>query len=660
MKNITSAPDAVDQDREQPSYHPSLSRIREEKERGKDTEPASSRSHSRSRSHERQRERTPRRVVPSEDIGLNSGHVYRRGVRHRSGQSVQLQRQLTSIANASVLSVLSSLTAASGASSGSNSTITQSRYDRSHGYRKRRKRSSQRDSEGEESSGSRHQSTSARRTRPITEQMEEGHVDGDGPAHGISYSPSQWQPHYRSHSSMGYQEPLPARGPSRATSSRADSVTRMDRTNSDSGISMRDTSPEAVEKLPKSSPLTRHDSVLEVDVEEESPSQRDKDGSDSSEEEEEAEEEQPAIDVSQFQVASYDEDRHLRELMNDRQDEASSHILQSPQPRRYHSFTRPRYDVQPGVQHMPYQDAQQPPAYAPRRTSMAGSQMFAAHPPYGYQQRPTPSINSYIEEEPSQETAIGYELLAKKLAEHTAPDSELDQGKSFAPLYRRFDFLNHRVLLHLQDEIAELEEELRRTDEMIARHQGQCQAHQVEANGGTVPQRVPTSRREEVSSGDELCERRSHILGRIYTRLEQYNKALASYRSATTGFATATTEQIEQYQAWMTQNKPVDEVESKFLNSKQDLMALRPQVADARPTSAPANVLPVVTEPRLPHNTYTLAALTFVPMALFAFAPDVYSKAFIALGTVALSAFLSSYGLAPPASVSSSANMSAQ
>ena len=55
------------------------------------------------------------------------------------------------------------------------------------------------------------------------------------------------------------------------------------------------------------------------------------------------------------------------------------------------------------------------------------------------------------------DTMIGYELLAHKL-------SELKKGSkadSVVPAYRKFEQLNHRVLLHLQDEISELEEELR-------------------------------------------------------------------------------------------------------------------------------------------------------------------------------------------------------
>lgn len=417
----------------------------------------------------------------------------------------------------------------------------------------------------------------------------------------------------------------------------------MGRTNSDSGISMRDTSPEAVEKLPKLSPVVRHDSALEQDGEQdqEQDDQGD-DSSDSSGDSSDEDEMGPAIDVSQYQVASHDEDRHLREELHDRQDEAASHILQSPQPRRYHSFARPRYDVRPGVQHMPYQDLHHPPAYQPRRSSMTGSQMFTPSALYSQQSRQGPFPHAYIEDDPSRETKIGYELLAQKLAENTKVASETVDDESFAPLYRRFDFLNHRVLLHLQDEIAELEEDLRRVDEMIARQQGQVQQTKEEnMTDSNVSQTVPTSRRDEVRSGDELCERRSHILGRIYTRLEQYNKALASYRTATTGFAPADSQEIECYQSWMDANKPVDEAESKFLGFKEDLIAIRPQ--NPPPVVLPANTAWPLDSSMTRQKTALLAALTCVPMALFALAPDAYSKTAVVLSTVAVSGLLSAY-----------------
>lgn len=618
------------------NYRPKLGRIREEKEREKDSAQESKRSTSRSQSRERTRERsTRRRIVPTEDVGINSGHVYRRGVRHRSGQSTQLQRQLTSLANASVLSVLSSLTAASSASSGSNSTITQKRYDSGQGSRRRRRRSGQRDSEGEESSSSKKSSSSTQKQRA---NMDEHHLSHSYPAGGmVSYAPPHWQPQLRPHSSTGYQNSSRGDGMGYApTKSRGTPSTSMDRTNSDSGISMREQSPEAVEKLSKMSPVVRHDSVLDQgDVKK---MDEEQEQSDDSSDEDEGD---PPIDVSQYQVTSHDEDRHLREQLLERQGEASSHILQSPQPRRYTSFTRPRYDVQPGVQHMPYQDLYHPQAYAPRRGSMVGSQVGVPPGAYSYPQSVAGGPFAYIEDEPSRETVVGYELLARKLVQSGDGNTKASDGTStIVPLYRRFDFLGHRVLLQLQDDLAELEEELRRTDEMIARQQGQYQMEHEHSstspsdeNDSTVkPQRAPSSRREEANSDDELCVRRSNILGRIYIRLKQYNKALASYRASTTGFDVASEADVQRYRAWMDVYKPVVDVEAKFLDFKDDLVSITSQ--RPRPDDTPSQAGPVVGGVSGRKRLAALATLACVQMMLFAVAPNMVALALLVVGSV--------------------------
>jgi hypothetical protein len=85
-------------------------------------------------------------------------------------------------------------------------------------------------------------------------------------------------------------------------------------------------------------------------------------------------------------------------------------------------------------------------------------------------------------------------------------------------MYRKFEQLNHRILLHLQDEISELEEELRYLDECIA------QMSPVSKEGR--PQ--PASRRVESRQGGELHWRRTNLLGRIYLKLGQYSERKAS------------------------------------------------------------------------------------------------------------------------------------
>jgi hypothetical protein len=106
---------------------------------------------------------------------------------------------------------------------------------------------------------------------------------------------------------------------------------------------------------------------------------------------------------------------------------------------------------------------------------------------------------------------MGYELLADKLSER--PKDDAAEEKRVMPMYRKFEQLNHRVLLHLQDEISELEEELRYLDECIAQM----------SPPGEEGKTIPASRRAEARYGGELHYRRTDCLGRIYMKLGQYS-----------------------------------------------------------------------------------------------------------------------------------------
>jgi hypothetical protein len=111
--------------------------------------------------------------------------------------------------------------------------------------------------------------------------------------------------------------------------------------------------------------------------------------------------------------------------------------------------------------------------------------------------------------EPDEEQSSGYDLLASRLC-----SSQQSSENSLPPLYRRFERLNHRILLQLQDEIAEMEEDLQHMDHTDARERAARQ-------GRTAP----ASRRLDWQwRGNELHARRLELLGRIYLKVEQYSK----------------------------------------------------------------------------------------------------------------------------------------
>lgn len=103
----------------------------------------------------------------------------------------------------------------------------------------------------------------------------------------------------------------------------------------------------------------------------------------------------------------------------------------------------------------------------------------------------------------------GYELLASKLSTYKSTDGEKDQ--KIKPMYRKFEALNHRLLLHLQDEISELEEQLHRLDNADT---------QSRRTQGRI---IPASRRMAAQAGGELQWHKVDVLGKIGYKLAQYS-----------------------------------------------------------------------------------------------------------------------------------------
>jgi hypothetical protein len=102
----------------------------------------------------------------------------------------------------------------------------------------------------------------------------------------------------------------------------------------------------------------------------------------------------------------------------------------------------------------------------------------------------------------------GYEKLASQLTRKQADHP----GSGLRPIYRRFEMLNHRVLLYLQDEVCELEERLHDLDTL------DTQTRQIQ---NCI---LPASRRGEALANNEVHWHKTDILGKIGFKLEQYSK----------------------------------------------------------------------------------------------------------------------------------------
>jgi len=220
----------------------------------------------------------------------------------------------------------------------------------------------------------------------------------------------------------------------------------------------------------------------------------------------------------------------------------------------------------------------------------------------------------------SQRTILGYEMLALELSSSDSP---------VRPIYRRFEYLNHRILLHLQDELSELEEQLRTVDEIIA------QTDAASADG----QHSPSSRRGEAYSSNELHHRRINLLGKVFTKTEQYNRAMNAYTSMIKDAAPADPEEVQAYQEWMTKHVPVHEIETRFLQRGQDLIVPgKAQTGIDRPTK---------------HATLAyLPVALMLPLLLYSIIPSLAGRlavtALIAVGAFIVAATTRIRHLMPP------------
>ncbi len=97
---------------------------------------------------------------------------------------------------------------------------------------------------------------------------------------------------------------------------------------------------------------------------------------------------------------------------------------------------------------------------------------------------------------------------------HLASNIDSRDDALLTPIYRKFEILNNRMLLYLQDEIAQMEEDLKELDTAI----------ETEDNGRS--QRGPASRRSEAKLPSQLQWHRMELMGRTFAKVEQYSKPI--------------------------------------------------------------------------------------------------------------------------------------
>ena len=255
-----------------------------------------------------------------------------------------------------------------------------------------------------------------------------------------------------------------------------------------------------------------------------------------------------------------------------------------------------------GVGHWAMQQYQWPPQHlagAPPTPPQALNDQSSPTGPLGAPQPP----------DLSKLTLTGYEQIALELSTTESP---------VKPLYRKFEYLNHRVLLHLQDALCDLEEELRTIDEAIA------QTEHASPDG----QKTPASRRGDAflaRGGSELHNRRANLLGSVLVSTEHYNRALSAYASIAKESVSPDDDQVASYVEWMTKHAPVHPVETRFLRERLDLIVPGATAATlGRPTKHAALaylpvalMLPLLLYSIIPSLTGRLVVTAFIAIGAF-------------------------------------------
>ncbi|PHH79163.1 hypothetical protein CDD82_2558 [Ophiocordyceps australis] len=157
----------------------------------------------------------------------------------------------------------------------------------------------------------------------------------------------------------------------------------------------------------------------------------------------------------------------------------------------------------------------------------------------------------------------GYQLVAAKLVGGLG-------GPPVVPAYRRFEALNHRLLLYMQADLVDLESDLRDLD---------AQDTAERAYGA-----IPASRRHERWTNSILTQQRAEILGQIGYKLQQYNKVLSSMRKLQQPPPPPLAD-VHAYKSWLVSSRLIAEDETRFLDETEDLVSL----AHHHPDPAPNN-----------------------------------------------------------------------
>ncbi|KAL8716487.1 MAG: hypothetical protein Q9225_006188, partial [Loekoesia sp. 1 TL-2023] len=209
----------------------------------------------------------------------------------------------------------------------------------------------------------------------------------------------------------------------------------------------------------------------------------------------------------------------------------------------------------------------------------------------------SPQLPRSRKQQPAKEPSVmknGYSQLASRISAH--------EDTALKPVYRKFETLNNRILLYLQDEISELEAHLEQLDAAIS------QEEQSVGRSG-----FPTSRRAEAKAQSPSHWQRCNLIERCASKIDTYNRRLSSYSNLTQTLSPSSKSDVNTYHKWIKKHNPIAKPEALFLNHRNDLVT----VSARRQHQTPTN---------LKYSLVTVALTILTTIIVFKFVPQFFAR----------------------------------
>ncbi|KAF4966292.1 hypothetical protein FSARC_6025 [Fusarium sarcochroum] len=215
------------------------------------------------------------------------------------------------------------------------------------------------------------------------------------------------------------------------------------------------------------------------------------------------------------------------------------------------------------------------------------------------------------------ETLTGYASLAARVSGQVEP--------RLKPVYRRFDWLHHRTLLSLQDQLGDLEQELIGLDSITTRRYGN----------------MPVSGREERESNFDTHRQRNRLTDRIENLLRRYSKRMQYFTCRRLIFLEnlamsleemqklplPTSDNVQAYRNFLNHRQLLVESETEFLEAP-DLITLSQRPAANTPGNNQAPPQPQPVQIDIPLRTLMGGfSMSFLCLAILLMVlPDLISR----------------------------------